>query len=448
MDCDHDIYYGYSGYNPIDKDQDFLSSDIDIDIDRILHSDEDSMHLDDFSRRISQDVELKADLNTHLQEIQDELMEESSLTDLLLAAAEAVQAKNPAMALALVERLNSSDLFIGKNEIFENGDSFNRLAFFFTQAIHSISTTCINHDSGVQNRGINLITAFQMLQELSPYVKFAHFTANQAILEATERIRSIHVVDFDIMEGIQWPPLMADLAARKGIATFLRITAVSRKGQILQQTGRRLKEFADSIGLDFAFDQIAIEEEDEFERIRSHGYEDRDRVFIANCMINQFYMPQRSMSEIKTFLRGVQRLDPKIIVLVEEELFKGVQSMSFVEFFCEALHHYNALSDSLIGGLCGGYKIALRLIEKEFIRVRISESLRNFQSYEDGFLPLKGLRSIPMSYSNVSQARFLVSLFSGGYWLQHEKGSLSLCWKSKPLTTATILVPIKTKSCP
>ncbi|RVX22480.1 Nodulation-signaling pathway 2 protein [Vitis vinifera] len=61
----------------------------------------------------------------------------------------------------------------------------------------------------------DVLAAFQLLQDMSPYVKFGHFTANQAILEAVSKERRIHIVDYDIMEGIQWASLMQALVSRK-----------------------------------------------------------------------------------------------------------------------------------------------------------------------------------------------------------------------------------------
>ncbi|KAL6227921.1 hypothetical protein ACLB2K_001875 [Fragaria x ananassa] len=348
--------------------------------------------------------------NSLLKEIQIEWLEESSLTELLFAGAEAVEAQNWVFASNIIAKLNI--LLLGS----ENGDnSFHKLAMFFSQGLHykTSNSPQVPHKPAV-SRNTDTMSSFQMLQELSPYVKFAHFTANQAILESTQEDEDIHVIDFDIMEGSQWPSLMVDLAMRKG---------------------RRCASL-----------RMMVATEEDFPKI-----EVIDDAVIANCMIHQLHMPNRSISFVKTFLGGMSKLSPKLIVLVQEELFNfyKMPSMFFAEFFSEALHHYNALCDSLVSSFSREYKMGLRQIEKEVLGVKILESVRQFPCekeermlWEDCFASLKGFKSIPFSSSNVSQAKYLVSLFHRGYWVQHEKGRLSLCWKSRPLTSACIWVPL------
>nr|GMD56523.1 nodulation-signaling pathway 2 protein-like [Ipomoea batatas] len=373
---------------------------------------------------------------SHLKTIQEELMEETSLTDLLLMGAQAIQAGNKDLASMIVLKLNN--LQISSEE--ETGH-LDRLALYFTQGL-----VLKTMNFGDQNWQLGSMSAFQMLQEISPYIKFAHFTANQAILEATQSQRDVHIIDFDIMEGIQWPPLMAELADRENAS--LRITAMVTEPQTwaqIQQTGKRLHEFANSISLSFSFDQILLTKEQDLEQIQILGNNP-----IANLMIHQLHIPHRESSLIKIFLNGLRNLSPKMIIMVEEELFNisRTPSMSFVEFFREAIHHYTSLSDSLQGGFCGGYKLAQRVIEKEFLGPRIVDCVRQFPSgkrerqvWSQGVYSLKGFKAIPMSSCNVSQGKYLVSLFNGGFWVQHEKCRLSLCWKSRPLITASIWVP-------
>ncbi|XP_016456229.1 protein NODULATION SIGNALING PATHWAY 2-like [Nicotiana tabacum] len=395
--------------------------------------------------------------SSELKLLQDQLMEETSITDLLLMGAEAIEAGNLDLASVVVLRLN---IILSDQEKRENSP-LDRLAMYFTQGLLYKSLSTSSHELLNQNQyqpeSSPSITPFQMLQEISPYVKFAHFTANQAILEATKGSQQVHILDFDIMEGIQWPPLMVDLVERGNFNSSLRITAVvvdKNNSFHVQKTCKRLQEFADSINLPFIFDQVFLTKEEDLENIQ--GVESHNNL-IANVMIHQLHIPQRGSSLVKTFFNGLRRLSPKIVVLVEEELFNltKIPSMSFVEFFCEALHHYTTISDSILGGFGGGYKLALRVIEKEFLGVRILDCVRQFpcekserEKWSEGLYSLKGFRQIPMSSSNVRQAKHLVSLFSGGYWVQNEHCKLALCWKSRPLTTASIWVPTSSSSSP
>ncbi|KAJ9177767.1 hypothetical protein P3X46_012944 [Hevea brasiliensis] len=420
-----------------------MNQDSIMDLESFLYMSELSRHM---NQETQENMSKLREENSMLKGIQEELMEEGNLADLLLMGAEDVEAQNWTFSSTIILKLRDL-LFEGENE----GNSFNRLALFFTQGLHyrSIITNTSEkmHELGFKQT-VDSISAFHVMQELSPYAKFAHFTANQAILEATQGDQEIHIIDFDILEGIQWPPLMADLAMRKNHAS-LKLTAMISDQQdaaAIQQTVRRLKGYADSINFSFVFEQMVMVNEDYFLSIEV-GY-----ALVANCMIHQLYMPDRCFSLVKTFLEGMSRLSPKLVVLVQEELFNfaKIPSMSFVEFFREALHHYTALSDSLVNSFSGGYyNTELKLIEKEFLGIRFLESVCKFPCekkekllWRDGFASLKGFKPIPLSSYNVSQANLLVSLFNGGYRVQHEKCRLALYWKSRPLTSASIWVPI------
>ncbi|XP_055822548.1 protein NODULATION SIGNALING PATHWAY 2-like [Solanum dulcamara] len=433
------------------SDFDFIDGDVDI---PLQNSQQEVVQGDtEFSK---EDQKLRV-YNLRLKYLQDQLMEETSVTDLLLMGAEAIEARKIDFASIVVLRLNT----ILSNQENRETSPVERLALYFTQALlyktlnNNSPNELLNHNQYQSSELTYSMTAFQMLQEISPYVKFAHFTANQAILEATKGSQQVHILDFDIMEGIQWPPLMVDLVERGNTNSSLRITSLvvdHSKTCHVRKTGKRLQEFANSINLPFMFDQVLLEDLEKIQVV-----EEGHNNLIANVMIHQLHMPQRGSSLVKTFFNGLRKLSPKMVVLVEEELFNltKITSMSFVEFFCEALHHYTTISDSILGGFGGGYKLALRVIEKEFLRVRILDSLRQFpceklerEKWSEGLYSLKGFRQIPMSSSNVRQAKHLVSLFSGGYWVQHEQCKLALCWKSRPLTSASIWVPISSSPSP
>ncbi|KAI3816885.1 hypothetical protein L1987_10669 [Smallanthus sonchifolius] len=58
--------------------------------------------------------------------------------------------------------------------------------------------------------------------EACPYLKFAHFTANQAILEAFAGKKKVHVIDFDMKQGMPW----SALALRPGGPPTFRLTGI------------------------------------------------------------------------------------------------------------------------------------------------------------------------------------------------------------------------------
>jgi hypothetical protein len=362
----------------------------------------------------------------------------NTFTDFLLTGAQAVEVSNWHLASNIIAGI--SELLLSQTD--EN--LFSDMVFYFTQGLSykCRDTPALALHEIVHAQNETMSHHFQMLKELSPYVRFAQFTANQAILEATREENEVHILDLDIMDGIQWPPLMADLAQRNNVS--LRITAIvgdPEKAALVQHTGRRLVEFAESVGQTFKFDQMTIEKEEDFEKIEG------GHTLIANCMIHQLHMTDRNLLVVKNFLNGVSRLSPKLVVLVEEELlnFLKVSSVSFVEFFREAIQHYTALSDSLQYSYG---RVGFELFQKETMGLRIMDSVRSFpigreekMSWEESFSLLKNFKPIPMSATNVSQAKQLAGLLGIGYWVQNENSRLSLCWKSRPLTTASSWIP-------
>ncbi|CAN1169483.1 Protein NODULATION SIGNALING PATHWAY 2 [Linum perenne] len=286
-------------------------------------------------------------------------MSNRRLPSLLINGAEAIEAENWMLCSSVIDELTQITIDHAKRSSLSSSP-IERLSGFFTQGLinkkNQINFNGVDQNQHSEGSSVSSSPAFHILQELSPYIKFGHFAANQAILEATVDNRSIHVVDFDINEGLQWPPLMADLAAAASVM-----------------------------------------------------------------------------------------LSPRLVVLVEEELFnfsKIIPTTSFSEFFCEAIDHYSAISESLAADGIG--RKGLEMIEKDVLGMRIVNSLLQFEKLGcgGGFDLLKSeFKAMTFSSCNVSQANYLVSLFSGGYWVQHERCRLALCWKSRALATTSIWVP-------
>ncbi|XP_044479182.1 protein NODULATION SIGNALING PATHWAY 2-like [Mangifera indica] len=383
------------------------------------------------------------------------------LVHLLMAAAEALTGVNKSRELARVILVRLKEL-VSPN----NGTNMERLAAYFTDALqgliegssgahgkHLITEGPHHHHHRDEHHQNDVLAAFQLLQDMSPYVKFGHFTANQAILEAVANDRRVHIVDYDIMEGIQWASLMQALVSRKDgpPAPHLRITAVSRGGSgrrsigTVQETGRRLVAFAASIGQPFSFHQCRLESDETFRPSTVKLV--RGETLIVNCMLHLPHFSYRAPDSISSFLSGAKSLNPRLVTLVEEET-GPIGDGGFVGRFMDSLHHYSAVYDSLEAGFPMQNR-ARALVERVFLGPRISGSLARMYRTHGGeescswgeWLGGMGFKPGDISFANHCQAKLLLGVFNDGYRVEEAANNrLVLGWKSRRLLSASVWI--------
>jgi len=175
------------------------------------------------------------------------------LLTLLLQCAEAVSAEN-------LEQANKMLLEISQLST-PFGTSAQRVAAYFSEAISArLVSSCLGIYATLPPHTLHnqkVASAFQVFNGISPFVKFSHFTANQAIQEAFDREERVHIIDLDIMQGLQWPGLFHILASRPGGPPYVRLTGLGTSMETLEATGKRLSDFASKLGLPFEFFPVA-----------------------------------------------------------------------------------------------------------------------------------------------------------------------------------------------
>ncbi|OVA10438.1 Transcription factor GRAS [Macleaya cordata] len=393
------------------------------------------------------------------------------LVHLLMAAAEALTGANKSRDLVRVILVRLKELVSPSN-----GTNMERLAAYFTEALQSLlegagvhskhhhsifSSGSHHHHHHHQSPSLHptdALAAFQLLQDMSPYVKFGHFTANQAILEATAHDRRVHVVDYDIMEGIQWASLMQALVSRKDgpPAPHLRITALTRGNNgrksigTVQETGRRLIAFAASIGLPFSFHQCRLDPDESFRPSALKLV--KGEALIVNCMLHFPHFSYRAPDSVASFLSGAKALNPRLVTLVEEEV-GPIGDGGFVGRFMDSLHHYSAVFDSLEAGFPMQNR-ARALVERVFLGPRIAGRLARIYrargvEEEEGieeeeecwgeWMVGTGYRPVGISFFNHCQAKLLLGLFNDGYRVEEfNNNRLVLGWKTRRLISASL----------
>lgn len=234
------------------------------------------------------------------------------------------------------------------------GEPLLRLAFNLSQDLEK------HGDYLKQESSKNFEEAFRAFYQIFPYGRFAHFAANSTILEAVPAdTETIHIVDFDMGEGVQWPPMLEALARlQKGV----KLTAVKWENTdcdrdplmwSFEEAKRRLLDHARRFGLKLKMEEMAIEDlVSEINRRKKRG--GRKEWLAFNCMVGLPHMGRvRSRKVVEEFLRVAREsmansVNRGIIILGDGDCWENLSnSSSFGSFFEGNMAHYLTLLESI-----------------------------------------------------------------------------------------------------
>ncbi|KAG9459410.1 hypothetical protein H6P81_003918 [Aristolochia fimbriata] len=366
------------------------------------------------------------------------------LVHLLMTCAESLQRGNASLAGTLIDEMR------GLLTRVNTGCGIGKVAGYFIDALgrrlYAPQAACAG--SAVENEIL-----YHHFYEACPYLKFAHFTANQAILEAFDGHDCVHVIDFNLMHGLQWPALIQALALRQGGPPLLRLTGIgppSPDGRdSLREIGIRLAELARSVNVRFAFRGVAASRLDD---VRPWMLQVGPREAVAVNSVFQLHRllvpdPGRAGAlpagePIDSVLAWIRSLNPKIVTVVEQEA--NHNQAEFLERFTEALYYYSTMFDSLEAcGLPLEKAVAEMYIQREICNVVCCEGGARVERHEPlerwrARLSGAGFRPLHLGSNAFKQASMLLTLFSAeGYCVEEKEGCLTLGWHSRPLIAAS-----------
>ncbi|CAI0450922.1 unnamed protein product [Linum tenue] len=289
------------------------------------------------------------------------------LVHTLLACAEAVQQDNVKLADALVKHT-------GLLAASQTG-AMRKVATYFAEALARRIYKIYPQDCLDPSYSDTLEMHFY---ETCPYLKFAHFTANQAILEAFATANRVHVIDFGLKQGMQWPALMQALALRPGGPPAFR------------------------------------------------------SVFELHRLLGRSAGMDKVLSTIKA-------MKPKIVTVVEQEA--NHNGPVFVDRFTEALHYYSSLFDSLEGSTASQDLVMSELyLGRQICNVVACEGGDRVERHETltqwrARMESAGFDPVHLGSNAYKQASMLLALFAGGdgYRVEENNGALMLGWHTRPL---------------
>lgn len=297
--------------------------------------------------------------------------------------------------------------------------------------------------------GKDHILSTQLLYDKSPCFKLGFIAANNAILEAGKKV---HVLDFDIGNGVQYVYLLNEIAAAReargdDIQTpfTLKLTTMADFGnggvERLKLFGEGLKELANKLGVTFSYNVLNLKL---CEVDTTSLAVENDEVLVVNFAFKLFRLPDESVTTENLrdeVLRRVKGLSPALVTVVEQEL--NGNTASFETRVSQACGYYLALLESLDATIGRDHSDRVKIDEGLSRKIMNSVACEGRDRVErcEVFgkwrvrMSMAGFK--PKAMSQLGDKANSVTRGNPGFTVKEEGGGISLGWMGRTLTVAS-----------
>ncbi|GMN53717.1 hypothetical protein TIFTF001_022850 [Ficus carica] len=390
------------------------------------------------------------------------------------------------IALEHISHLTSTD-----------GDSIQRMAAYFAEALADrIVRSWPGLHKALNSTKIVSVNEKILVQrlffELCPFLKLAYVITNQAIFEAMEGEKMIHIIDLNSSQPDQMIDLLHTLSARPEGPPHLRITGIHEHKEVLEQMAVRLTEEAEKLDIPFQFNPIVsklgnldleslrvktgealavssvlqlhtlLATDDDMQRTPSPSMSahlqqfslmnqrplkdwlEKDPLSLLSMSPDSALSPLSlsASPKVGSFLSGLWKLSPKVMVITEQE--SNNNGSTLWERIRPTLFYYGALFDCLDSTVprttVERQKIEKMLFGEEIKNIVACDGLERTERHEkiekwSLRLEVAGFFKVNLSYQGLMQATRLLrqSHFFNGYKIKDENGYSIICWRDSPL---------------
>ncbi|XP_027077183.1 scarecrow-like protein 14 isoform X1 [Coffea arabica] len=401
--------------------------------------------------QLSEALDHESDVSKSTEERLGTDNEALDLSALLLNCAHSVVADD--------RRTANDQLKLIKQHACSTGDPQQRLAILFANALEArlagngpelYATVKSKRRSAAEE-----LKAFRVYL-CAPFRQIASCFANKMILKAASRAKTLHIVDFGIGYGFQWPSLIQQLSNRDGGPPKLRITGIEypkpgfRPAERIEETGRRLAKYCERFNVPFVYQAIPIKN---WEKIRLEELKlTRDEVIVVNCQLRFKNMLDQVVDgdcPRDAVLRLIREINPAIFV---SDVLSGQLCAPFFLTRCrEALFFFSAVFDFLHHNLPPDDKQRLKF-EQEFMGTEVmntiacegSERVERAETYKQWQIRYKraGFKMLPLNQDLKKELRSKVKEgYHKDFLFDEEGGWILQGWKGKIITACSCWVP-------
>ncbi|PHT46745.1 Scarecrow-like protein 11 [Capsicum baccatum] len=334
------------------------------------------------------------------------------------------------------------------------GEATERMAHYFADALEArLAGTGIELYEAFAKR---TITAADILKAFQVYVTaLSNIFAGESIGMLTREATSIHIIDFGILYGFQWPCFIQGISLGPSGPPKLRITGIDfpqpgfRPAERVEETGRRLAKYCRRFNVPFEYNAIAKK----WDSIQLNDLKiNKGEMLVVNCLYRLIHVPDETASENSPrddVLRLIKQIKPDVFL---HGIINGTYNSSFFETrFKEALFHYSSLFD--MEATVPRENQERLLFEKvnfgkEIMTIVAWEGTARFERPE----PYKqwqlrnqraGFRQIPLERNTVNEVKAKVQLQYHKDFLMDEDGNWMLQgWKGRVIYALSCWEPV------
>ncbi|RID54064.1 hypothetical protein BRARA_G01416 [Brassica rapa] len=380
--------------------------------------------------------------------------ETPDLRTLLVSCAQAVSSNDRKMAEDLLRQVRQHSS--------SHGDGTERLAHYLADSLEArlagTGTQIYTALSSKKTSASDMLKAYQTYISVCPFKKTAIIFANHSIMHlAPTDAKTIHIIDFGISYGFQWPPLIHRLAWRRGGSCKLRITGIElpqrgfRPAEGVNETGERLARYCQRYNVPFEYNGIA----QKWETIKLEDLKLREGEFVA---VNSLFRFRNLLDETvavhsprDAVLKLIKKIKPN--VFIPAVLSGCYNAPFFVTRFREVLFHYSSLFDMCDTSLPRGDPMRV-MFEKEFYGREImnvvacegSERVERPESYKQwqARAMRAGFRQLTLEKELVQKLKLMVEsgYRSKEFDVDQDGNWLLQGWKGRIVYASCTLVPM------
>ncbi|KAK8500931.1 hypothetical protein V6N13_062701 [Hibiscus sabdariffa] len=339
------------------------------------------------------------------------------------------------------------------------GDGMQRLAHYFVDGLEARLAGSGNQSyNPVVTRptsAANFLKAYHLFLAACPFKKLADFFSNRTIMNLAENAARLHIIDFGVLYGFQWPSLIQRLSSRTGGPPKLKITGIDlpqpgfRPAERVEETGRRLANYAKTFKVPFEFHSIA----QKWDTISIEDLKiESGELLVVNCNFRLRNLLDETVvvdSPRNKVLNLVRKLYPDVFIL--GIVNGGYSAPFFITRFREALFHYSTLFDMLETNVPREIP-ERRLIESEIfgweamnvIACEGAERIERPETYKQWQVRTTraGFRQLPLDKAIMKTAKERVkTCYHKDFVIDEDNGWLLQGWKGRIIYAHSSWVP-------